>query len=297
MKIKTPVLTITARKGGVGKTFGAINAAVLAACGGPDKKLKPLRVLLIDVDSQQNTTGYFLKYLGTLMMGRKAILPANPDCDRGDVYNITDIFMGNEFIEYPTQYENLSIIPSDGDIDDFTKEFDNNPEEDIVKFTAMQFEALINAVSEDYDLVVIDTPPSKTHASQGAIAASTHVLVMAELDIFNTEDALPGIMSDIDYVNTHLRNKDNPVSIVGILPNKISSTKMTLDERKCLNNIQEMFPQHIHPSFHFYNRTAFRTTVMPEDPKAFKYMKDQNTANQMRGFYDHLCKTVLADAY
>ena len=296
-KKSTPVLTIAARKGGVGKSFAAINTAVLAACGGPDKDKTPLRVLLIDVDSQQNTTYYFLKYLGCKWIHRKALLPANPDCEDKQVYNITDIFMGNDFVEYPTQYQNLFMIPSDGEIDDLRKEFNKFPEKDIVMQTTNQFRNLIKLIEDDFDLIVIDTPPSKTHASQAAVAVSTHVLVMAELDIWNSENGLPGIMSDIDYVNTSLRNSDDPVEIIGICPNKISSKTMTNEERKTLSDLVERYPQYLHQDLKFFNRVVFKTTAMPEDPSKFEYMKQTDTAEQMRNFFNHISNKVLTDVY
>jgi|TARA_B110000211_G_scaffold143489_1_gene163763 chromosome partitioning protein len=295
--MRTPVLTIAARKGGVGKSFAAINASVLAACGGPDKDRPPLRVLLIDVDSQQNTTYYFLKYLGCKWVHRKALLPANPNCEDKEVYNITDIFMGNDFVEYPTQYGNLFMIPSDGEIDDLRKEFNKFPEKDIVLQTTNQFKKLIKLIEDDFDLIIIDTPPSKTHASQAAVAVSTHVLVMAELDIWNSENGLPGIMSDIEYVNSSLRNNNDPVEIIGICPNKISSKAMTNEERKTLADLIKRYPSYLHKNLNFFNRVAFKTTTMPEDPSCFAYMKQKDTADQMRKFYNHISEKVLADIY
>jgi chromosome partitioning protein len=295
--MRTPVLTIAARKGGVGKSFAAINASVLASCGGPDKDRPPLRVLLIDVDSQQNTTYYFLKYLGCKWVHRKALLPANPNCEDNEVYNITDIFMGNDFVEYPTQYENLFMIPSDGEIDDLRKEFNKFPEKDIVLQTTNQFKKLIKLIEDDFDLIIIDTPPSKTHASQAAVAVSTHVLVMAELDIWNSENGLPGIMSDIEYVNTSLRNNNDPVEIIGICPNKISSKAMTNEERKTLADLIKRYPSYLHKNLNFFNRVAFKTTTMPEDPSCFAYMKQKDTAEQMRSFYNHISDKVLSEIY
>jgi len=297
-KAKCKVVAVAARKGGVGKTFTAIQLAVNAAFGGPDKKHTPLKVMFVDVDSQQNSTYFFLKHFGAQHVYEKVLLPANPNCDDGQVYNITDIFMGNDFIEYPTQYPNLHIIPSDGQIDNFKgTEFSGANEELITIAAAGQFRKLIETVEEDYDLIVIDTPPSKTHASQGAIAACTDVIIVANLDSWNSENALPGIISDIELNNNQYRPQGEPVNIAGILLNKLSSKTLTKDERKHLKAIKAKYNKHLHKGFYFYDRVAFKTTEMPQDPSNFAWMKDPDTAHQMREAYEHIAKNVLNDIY
>jgi cellulose biosynthesis protein BcsQ len=49
------------RKGGVGKTFLASTIAYMLANGGPEKKGKKKRVLVLDYDAQQDTSKAFLK--------------------------------------------------------------------------------------------------------------------------------------------------------------------------------------------------------------------------------------------
>lgn len=297
-KSKCRVVVIAARKGGVGKTFAAIALAVNAAFGGPDKSRPKLKVLFIDVDSQQNSTYFFLKHFGAKQTFNKVLLPKNSDCPEGNIYNITDIFMGNDFIEYPTQYENIHMIPSDGQIDNFKgREFAGTSQESLTQASATQFQKLISLVEDDYDLIVIDTPPSKTHACQGAIAAATDCIVVANLDTWNTENALPGMMSDIDYNNNHHRDIDNPINITGILVNKISSSAMTNDEKVQLKAIKTLFPKFVHKGFYFVDRVAFKTTQMPQDPENFDYMKNVETATQMRNFHEHISNTILKEIY
>ena len=65
------VLSSYHRKGGVGKTFLASTIAYLLATGGPDGKGKKRRVLVLDYDSQQDSSKAFLKmmqYLVTMNM-------------------------------------------------------------------------------------------------------------------------------------------------------------------------------------------------------------------------------------
>ncbi len=288
---------VAARKGGVGKTFASISLAVNAAFGGPDKKLPQLKVLFIDVDSQQNSTYFFLKHFGAKVVFEKVLLPKNPDCEDGNVYNITDVFMGNDFMEYPTQYENLMVLPSDGHIDNFNGLEFKVGEETVAMATSAQFKKLIKFVDEDYDLVIIDTPPSKTFAATGALAAASDCLVVGALDSWNSEVAIPGILSDIENNNQLFRDKNNPLNVVGILLNKLSSKKITNDEKKHLVKIRDNHREHLSSNLMLVDRVAFKTTVMPQDPLNYDYMKDKETAQQMRNFFYHFAQDVLKDIY
>lgn len=299
-KPKTPVITVAGRKGGVGKTFTSNLIAIMGAQGGPLKNLKPLKVLLVDVDSQQNTTYYFLKQYGAIWIDKEAkcILPPNPDCPDNEVYNITDIFMGNDFIEYPTKYENLHLIPSDGELDGYREttksEFAGR---DVDKHIALQFQRFIALVENDYDLIVIDTPPTKSYACRAAVASSTDVVIVTELDAWNAENALPGIMSDINFINEELRNQDNPVNIIGVLPNKISSSSMNKIEKKYLKAMKDRWGHYIYPDFYFNRRVAFQIDEMPAIPDTHEYMKKEDEAKQVTDFYRRIAETALKDTY
>lgn len=294
---KAKVVAVANRKGGVGKTFGSTQLAINAAIGGPDKDRPPIKVLFIDADSQQNSTAYFLSYLGTTVVHNKVILPTNPLCPDNEVYNLSDIFMGNDFIEYPTQCENLAIIPSDGNIDEINEEYKNHPKQKFLSAIIQTFKDLISLVEYDYDLIVIDTPPSKTHACQAAMAVSSDVLIMAQLDYFNANISVPSIIGDIDLLNQNYRDSDDPINIIGIVPNLMNSKVLDNDEKIQLTTMTTMYPQHFYPNFSFVRRVAFKTTQMPQNPKSFMYMKNKDTADQMRKFFNHIASTTLKDVY
>ena len=294
---KAKVITVANRRGGVGKSFCSIQLAINAAIGGPDKKNKPLKVLVVDADSQQNTTLYFLKYLGAETFHEKTLLPVNPLCDNKEVYNITDVFLGNKYMEYPTEIDNLFIIPSDGNIDNFREEFKNHPDRKITDGVIELFNEFIEEVEDDFDLIVIDTPPSKTYACQGALAASSHVLIPTMLDTFTVEQAIPNIIGDIERINKNYRRSNDPLKVIGILPNKMSNINLNNYERDCLKKLTHGFKQYLHNNFYFVERLAFKIKVLPQNAQDFEYMKKKDTADQMRGFYNRVYESVLKDIY
>ena len=293
------VLAVVARKGGVGKTFVALNTAINAAMGGPHKSEKPLKVLFIDVDSQQNSSYFFLKSTGASVLGQRVLLPPNADCDQNNIYTIADVFAGNEFMEYATDYSNIHIIPSDGNIDDLrsiSPNADAVNDDSLTKVSVMQFQGLIELVKDDYDLIVIDTPPSKTHASQGAIAAATHCLVVTTPDSYNAEIAVPGIVADIKNNNERFRQSYNHAEISGIIFNKISSTNPTKHEQQHFENIKSAFPELTNNRPYFCNYVAFNTEI-PQSPNNFDWMKHNKAKGQMEKFYEFVRTKVVNKIY
>lgn len=299
-KAKARTIAVASRKGGVGKTFSAINIACCAANGGPNGDLPKLKVLIIDADSQQNSTFYYLRHMGAQMAGQKVLLPPNPNCDLGNIYNISDIIAGNPYMEYPTEWENIFIIPSDGRIDQLNdiastdmKGFDDNQ---LNKFAAILFDDLIDEVQEEYDLIVIDTPPSKTHASQGAIAASSDCLVVANPDAFCASNAVPGTIADIEMNNNTFRNENNQTNIIGILINKVSSQRPTSHEKDHIRKIRNDFPQYFSRDLVMCNYVAFNTMI-PSQPGTFTWEKHPQAKAQMVSFYNQISEKVLSDIY
>jgi chromosome partitioning protein len=293
------VIAVVAQKGGVGKTFVATSLAINAAIGGPSQKLPRLKVLVLDVDSQQNISYLFLKALGAMMLNKKCRLPPNPRCPKGEIYNITDMIYGNDWIEYPTQFDNLDIIPSDGMLDQLRMESDElrkYSELDLMNNTSKIFKEIIDILSESYDLIVIDTPPAKTHASMAALSASTHAVVVCQLHNFSTEMSVPSVMSDIEYSNTSLKGPDDQTEIIGIVPNQISKISMTNTEKRNHNKLLDEYPDYYSSDVYFTNRVSFNISI-PQNIDTFDWIKDKVAKGQMAAFYKSVAQKSLIDIY
>ncbi len=179
------VICVANQKGGVGKTTTAVNLAAGLA-------IADQQVLLIDIDPQGNaTTG-----LG---------LPKN-----GDGHNIYTAIIDNEIrpeMIMNTIVDGLKAIPSTTDL--------YGAEIELVTFENREkrIAHLINQVSDDFDFVIIDCPPSLGMLTLNALTASDSVIIPLQTEYY----ALEGL-SQLDRTIDMVRNAFNPrIKIEGIL--------------------------------------------------------------------------------
>lgn len=180
----TQVITVTNQKGGVGKT----TTASALVCG---LHQRGARVLGIDLDPQGN--------LGFT-------LGLDPDSSK----TVYDVLKGNCSIEQaivPTEYGDVlpaDIMLSAAEVD----------------FSAPQREFMLDrqlaAVRDNYDFVIIDTPPSLNVLTVNAYVASTGLIVPMEAEVLS----LVGVTQLKETIDT-VRSTFNPnLKVLGILINK-----------------------------------------------------------------------------
>ncbi|WP_293387328.1 ParA family protein [Nevskia sp.] len=153
-------------KGGVGKTAAAVNLAYLAAESG-------LHTLLWDLDPQGAATWY--------LHGDGAKAP-----DKAIWRGTAPI--GKRIVETP-HHELLHLIPADLEarhLDVWLRK-DNNSHDTLKN--------LIEPLSEQYSLLVLDCPPSLSHVADNIFAAVDRILVPT----VPTHLSLRALMTLIDY--------------------------------------------------------------------------------------------------
>ena len=135
-------------KGGVGKTTAAVNLAYLAAQDG-------LRTLLWDLDPQAAAT-YMFRVQAKVKGGSEKLV--------GGKRPILDAVKASD-------YDRLDLLPADFTYRHMDIDLNDRPK------PAKTLRRLLSPLSREYDLVVLDTPPSLSLVSENVLRASDLVLV------------------------------------------------------------------------------------------------------------------------
>lgn len=170
------ITSFSNQKGGVGKTTTCVNLSSYLAVMGK-------KVLLIDIDPQGNaTTG----------------LGINKTALKKSTYNLlTQDYDDVKELIKSTPIENLDIIPSNIDLAGAEIELVNLPSRDRILTKA------VKNLSDKYDYITIDCPPSLGLLTINALAASNSVLIPIQSEFYALE-GLSQLMNTIRLVIKHL---------------------------------------------------------------------------------------------
>ena len=173
------VIAIANQKGGVGKTTTSIN---LSACLAEKGK----KVLLIDMDSQENTTSGFGFEKNEL--------------DK-TVYEVLreEVSIEEAIIPVEECFENLFLIPANRNL--------AGAEIELVTRENMQYilKKQLEPIKDNYDFIIIDCPPALGMLTVNAMTASDSVLVPIQCEFY----ALDGL-SQLIYTIELIQDSLNP---------------------------------------------------------------------------------------
>lgn len=203
------IISVSNRKGGVGKTTTTINIAT--ALSAIDKK-----VLVIDFDPQGNAT---------------TSLGVQKRRDRPSSY---DVLVGSASVNeavVPTELPRFDLIPSSPDLAAAEVEL-----VDVDKREFM-FKESLSRLQNDYDYVLIDCPPSLNLITINAMVASDSVLVPLQCEFL----ALEGLADLMKNINAVKRNFNPALTLQGIVLTMFSrqnnlSKMIEADVRKYFGN-------------------------------------------------------------
>ncbi len=203
-KMKMKVIAVYHNKGGVGKTTTVVNLAATFSKAGK-------KVLVIDLDSQANAT--FATGLVNFDDEAKDDLKDNYVSHiLYDEASIPDVVKQSKFSRYK-----IDVVPSH--INLMKQETELNQ----LDFSRKILLEKLEEVENDYDIVLIDTPPSLNLYARIALITADYLIIPSDLKAFANE-GLDNLKIFVKEINRFRKqDKRSPLEIIGVLPTKIST--------------------------------------------------------------------------
>ncbi|VAY86466.1 Chromosome (plasmid) partitioning protein ParA [hydrothermal vent metagenome] len=206
------IITIANQKGGVGKTTTAINLSAALALNGK-------KVLLIDIDPQANATTSLGFHRDTYE------------------YNMYHVMLGTKALAeiiLDSEIENLKLAPSNIGLVGIEKEFyKNNKDRELV------LKRMIDTVRDQYDYIIVDSPPALGPITINALSAATSVLIPIQCEFF----ALEGLAQLLSTIKLVRQTVNRQLEIKGFLPTMYSSQNNL--SRQVLADLAQHFEENL----------------------------------------------------
>lgn len=247
----TMIYTITNQKGGIGKSTTA------QAIGAGLAKLHKKKVLLIDLDAQENLT----IATGAKRGGANSYLLLKGEIKAQDAIQSVG---------------GVDVIPATIHLSKADMELDTTGKEYKLK------EALA-PIQANYDYIIIDTPPALSVLTINALTVADKVIIPAQADLFSLE-AIKQLCGTIDVV----RKYTNPnIKVEGVLLTRYSPRSIISKELKDLigntaKTIQaKVFAKPIREAVAIKEAQATHTDI-------FTYAPDSKVAGDYKALIDEL---------
>ncbi len=223
------VIAIANQKGGVGKTTTAVNLAAAFA-------MKERRTLLIDLDPQANTTLTFF----------------SPEEIKGSIYDVlADHHVMVADVVHPTKVANLCLVPAKIAL----AKLEGNL---VGQFDApFRLKDALAGARNDFDLIVIDTPPALGIITVNALVAANYLLVPIQASYYSLEGT-----DDLLETLERIRARPNPeLQLLGVIVTLYD--KRTNIARDIYKQVREVFGEKVF-------KTVIGKNVRLEESPAYK---------------------------
>ncbi len=188
---KPVIIAVTNQKGGVGKTTSTINVAYCLA------KEHGARVLLVDFDPQGNATS-------GLGVDKSKLTRTVLDVVQGEV-KMTDVIM-------KTEVKRVDVVPATPQL--------ANAEVELAR-AERRFVRLRDALEtvEDYDYILIDSPPSLSLLTVNGLIAAQYVLLPVQAEFY----ALEGLGQLLETMQLIRKGMNPTLELIGVLVTMMDS--------------------------------------------------------------------------
>lgn len=243
------IFAICNHKGGVGKTTSVVNLGV-----GFSKRKK--KTLLVDLDPQSNLSQ---------SLGLDGSLDNN-------IYG----GLKNEYVPKPIKVnKNLSVIPAILDLSGAEMELAAVPARELL------LKDILSKITEPFDIILLDCPPSLGLLTLNALAASDSVIIPVQSEYLAVH-GLKKIMETIDIVKARLNPK---LHLGGLFLTQYDNRKVL--NRDIKETVAEAFSDCVYDTVIRNNIALAEAPVVQED--IYSYKKNSAGAKD----YAALTKEIL----
>jgi chromosome partitioning protein len=208
------ILVTVQNKGGVGKT-------TVCRLLSEYLTLQGKRVLGIDLDSQCNFSRRFLTMDIDSTDPDGIMPPIHPEFNDEDVdwdgrSSSADIYYTGEVLPYPTNIQGMQILPGNGSQ---LRSVELVRSDEVKEKVHDRLNLFLSQkdVQALYDVVIVDTSPSKGPLTISAMRAATHIIIPTTMEP-QTIEGLHGMLQ-LWRRETKKRKKGDELKIIGILTN------------------------------------------------------------------------------
>jgi len=244
------VISITAQKGGVGKTTTAVNLA--AALGEAGE-----RVLVIDLDAQANATGW-LGY----------------EPGEGLLEVLTDE-APLELLAVPTPSPGVDCVPAAAGLGNLERMLAGEPGSETLLRMAID-----QLPPERWSYILLDCPPALGLVTLNALTAAREVIAPVETKTMALQ-GLAALLATVERVRKRLNRR---LRVSAIVPCRVVRTRLS---REVLEALRERFPDLVTETFVRENARlaeapSYRMPITSYDPSSYGAEDFRNLAAEIR---------------